>query len=260
MNGASTPGMPRGVLRRAARGAVARPAPAACGPAPRWDVVHTHGMRANLPVRMIMPEPARSPLPLHDRALRPAAGLRVAGARLRPTRARSRQPRRRGRVPVRLREPAPPARRARLSGASGCSRCAPGLESAAHGAAEDAAPRAPEGTSAGSCRHGRPAGGGQGHRTAAGGGRAAAPNASRGRGGRSWATARNASGSKPVAAELGLGDAVRLHRQGRPTCPTGAARARRVPGHLVSSRAECRCRCWKPWRPGCRWWRPRPVE
>jgi glycosyltransferase involved in cell wall biosynthesis len=35
--------------------------PAARGPAARWDVVHTHGMRANLPVRLIAPGLRRRP-------------------------------------------------------------------------------------------------------------------------------------------------------------------------------------------------------
>ena len=38
--------------RAAPASPAAEPAPAARTPAPRWDVVHTHGMRANLPARL----------------------------------------------------------------------------------------------------------------------------------------------------------------------------------------------------------------
>ncbi len=56
--------------RRARRGRTPRRAA-------RWDVVHTHGMRANLPVRLAMRGLRRPALPLHDRPLRPAARLRL---------------------------------------------------------------------------------------------------------------------------------------------------------------------------------------
>lgn len=57
MNGARDPRVLRPLRRLLAAGpartgAAEQGAPAAHAPAPRWDVVHTHGMRANLPVRL----------------------------------------------------------------------------------------------------------------------------------------------------------------------------------------------------------------
>ncbi len=130
MNGARDPRVIRPLRRLLAAGpptvgrteSSSHAAGAPGAPEPRWDVVHTHGMRANLPVRLAMRTLRPRPCLFDDRTLRPAARLRFRQPGPGLSGTRSSHPRRGGQDHLRLRCPALATVDSRLSGGATAHR------------------------------------------------------------------------------------------------------------------------------------------